>query len=213
MFTQVFQQAWQISATKAMRDRDRGKFYESVFKGYSICVFVAASLAIGAAGLLARFLLLGDFYAAKSFIPLLMIGALFNGLSSYLGAFYAAFKESGKLLFSTAVGGALNVVVSIALTWQLGAWGSAVGFALSNFAICVIRLRGSREHVGAGAREGWFWGGILIVSVQTCLATLDVTRDTLLPCVMIVVLVVFEALANKTALLAAIGKALGRKRA
>lgn len=107
----------------------------------------ATSASIALVALISRILLVGEFFRAWVFIPLLMLGALFNSIATFLGAFYSAALNSRLLLRSTFVGAFINVALSITLTWLFGAWGSVIGSAASNFAIMTLRMVECRRFI------------------------------------------------------------------
>lgn len=173
LFTQVFQQAWQISAVGASSERCIAAYSSKVFRGYALSMTATTSIAILLVEPIATILLAKDFYESRFFIPLLMFAMLLTSLSSFLGAFYAASKKSGMLLRSTIAGAVLCVALSAILTPLLGIWGSVMGLICSNALIAGWRFVEVRSLVRMEFSHGRLCSGLMLVLVQALLASID----------------------------------------
>lgn len=89
----IFQQAWQIAASKEYDDKCSRVFFSNVFKCYSAGILTFGSFVICSSDFLAVLMLKNDFINAKNMLPLLILTAIINCYSIYFGTFYTAFKK------------------------------------------------------------------------------------------------------------------------
>ena len=194
-FIQIFQQAWQLNAVKTRLSTDKDCYYSSVFRMYAVGMILVTMVAVAASDLLADFLLRGEFYEAKCFVPMLMISAMFNSFAAFLGAFYAAQKESTLLLGSTLVGALVNVGISILLVVAFGVWGAIGGLVISNAVIAIYRFIESSRFVSLNVFKPWFICGVVLAVAQATLVTVG-----MLPASWVVlgVFVVYQVFSNRS---------------
>lgn len=196
MFTQVFQQSWQISAIKSMDGEDQDRFSTNVFRAFSTGMILVTSIAIAVSDVLALLLLRGSFIESKRYIPLLMFGVLFTSIASFLGAFYTAYMESSRLFSGTVICAAINIVMSVLLTCIFGTFGSVIGSACANVVLVVMRLRDIQRYVKVEYKRTWFVGGLLLLLGQSVTASFTMPTMRCLSLLCCIGLVFFEFFIN-----------------
>lgn len=192
MFTQVFQQSWQISAIKSMDSEDCHVFSTNVFRIFAVGMMVVTSFAIALADLLALVLLRGGFFEAKTFLPLLMVGVLFTSYATFLGAFYTAYKQSARLFSGTLACAVINILVSLCLTLGIGTMGSAIGALIANGCLMILRLHDVQCFVRITYMRPWFLIGMTLLLGQAVLATSSITWCQIMSRILFIVLLIFE---------------------
>lgn len=197
MFTQVFQQSWQISAIKSMDSNDRSRFSTNVFRVFSTGMILVTSFAIAFSDLLASILLKGDFIEAKNYIPLLMFGVLFTSLASFLGAFYTAYMESSRLFSGTVICALINIVSSVVLAYQFGVFGCVTASVCANVILTCMRLHDIQRYLTIEYKSIWFVGGLFLLLVQAVTASFSMKIFSIVSTIFFIILIIFEYMHNR----------------
>lgn len=143
----VFQQAWQYSTAREINSPDRGAFFGSVLRGYSLATLSAAGLVIALNRPISRVMLQAEFSEGWRYVPLLMLVASFGVISIFFESFYQALKNSGVLMASTAMGAVVNVILGVALVPFMGPWGAGLAGAVAYALILLVRARDLRRRI------------------------------------------------------------------
>ena len=78
------------------------------------------------AQLFAKILFAPSFYAAWTYIPVLMAATVFSALSNFVGSVYLVEKRANMSLITSAIGAVLNVMLNLLLIPVWGVVGAAV---------------------------------------------------------------------------------------
>jgi len=143
----VFQQAWQYSTAREIDSPDRGAFFGSVLRGYSLATLSTAGLVIALNRPISRVMLQAEFAEGWRYVPLLMLVASFGVISIFFESFYQALKNSGVLMVSTMMGAVVNVVLGVALVPFMGPWGAGLAGAVAYALVLVVRARDLRRRI------------------------------------------------------------------
>ena len=167
----VFQQAWQYSTAREIDSPDRGAFFGSVLRGYSLATLSAAGLVIALNRPISRVMLQAEFAEGWRYVPLLMLVASFGVISIFFESFYQALKNSGVLMASTALGAGVNVVLGVALVPFMGPWGAGLAGAVAYMLVLVVRARDLRRRINLPIdrlRLGYQLA--LLISITACMS-------------------------------------------
>ena len=143
----VFQQAWQYSTVREINSPDRGAFFGSVLRGYSLATLTAAGLVIALNRPISRVMLQAEFAEGWRYVPLLMLAATFGVMTIFFGTFYQALMNSRMLMASTALGAVVNVILGVALVPFMGPWGAGLAGAVAYALVLVVRARDLRHRI------------------------------------------------------------------
>ena len=143
----VFQQAWQYSTAREINSPDRGAFFGSVLRGYSLATLTAAGLVIALNRPISRVMLQAEFAEGWRYVPLLMLAATFGVMTIFFGTFYQALMNSRMLMASTALGAVVNVILGVALVPFMGPWGAGLAGAVAYALVLVVRARDLRRRI------------------------------------------------------------------
>ena len=167
----VFQQAWQYSTAREIDSPDRGAFFGSVLRGYSLATLSTAGLVIALNRPISRVMLQAEFAEGWRYVPLLMLVASFGVISIFFESFYQALKNSGVLMASTALGAGVNVVLGVALVPFMGPWGAGLAGAVAYMLVLVVRARDLRRRINLPIdrlRLGYQLA--LLISITACMS-------------------------------------------
>lgn len=139
-FSNLFSQAWRISAISTYDEADKQAYYTRVYRMYSlICVYGCIALTF-ASQLIAKLLFKADYYQAWVLVPPLVIAALFEAYAGFLASIYAAAKKTKFLSVSTCVGAVINIILNFALIKAIGTIGAPIATMLSFVVVWLMRL-------------------------------------------------------------------------
>lgn len=135
----VFYNSWSISAITEFDHNDSDSFISNVYDTYSCISFIGCSAIIIANVFIARLLYANEFYQAWRFVPLLLLGTVFNGMSLFEGCLFAAAKKTKTISVTTFAGAIFNTALNFLLIPFMGAFGAAIATCASYFVVWAVR--------------------------------------------------------------------------
>jgi len=145
--TQIFNKAWQISAVSVYESKDRNEQYTEI---YNIFCFLSmlGCLAINSfAKLLGAVLFAKDYFIAWTYVPPLVISAVFSSMAGFLAQIFTSAKRTNTLFVSTVIGAASNFILNYLFIKWLGTLGAAYATMLSFFFVWLARIIAVRRIV------------------------------------------------------------------
>jgi len=139
LVSNVFLDAWQISAVVENRSESRNRFFRDIFYSFQGAVFAAASVLVFASKFVTKILLAPSYYESWRYIPVLMAATAFSCFVVFLGNIYLAEKRSVSTLITTVIGAVLNIAMNALLIPKMGANGAALATFASYFVIFLVR--------------------------------------------------------------------------
>lgn len=143
----VFTQAWVVSAVRKYERDSEPRFFENVYKIYTTLLFVSVALVILIVKQIMKIYVGRDFFEAWYYVPILLIGSVFLGISNYYGAIYAAAKANLLEIKSTIICAISNIVLNFVLIPSMGVLGAVIATALSYIIVVVVRIIDSRKII------------------------------------------------------------------
>jgi len=145
--TTVFQQSWQYASVKEYEGANESLFYTKVFQLYSLFIILFGSVVLAFLPFISKFVLMGEFYEAWIYTPLLVFSAILGGYSIFFGTFYAVVKVNKNAMYSTMIGAFVNLVCMFIFIPLWGIVGALVANVLSYLVIVIVRVYDSRKYV------------------------------------------------------------------
>ena len=142
-----FVQAWGLSSIKEIETTNDTIFYSKIFKIFS---GITVLLCILINSLIKPFMI---FYTGESFnsawqyVPVLLLAAYFNAISSYFAAFYAALRKTMHNMITSTLSAILNIAVNYIFILHVGTWGAVIGTFCSYFLIAYLRMFDVKRYV------------------------------------------------------------------
>lgn len=163
----IFMQAWQISAIKENDSKDNDDFSNIMFDGYIrfITLFTGFLLVI-----IKPFMYIyvnPSFVEAWKYTPFLIIGYAFSTLGTFVGTPYYVYKDMKGNMFSASSGAIINVILNVILIPTLGIQGAAIATCFSYIVVFIYRVFDTRKYVILNFKKKEyvaFLSGILILS-------------------------------------------------
>lgn len=147
MLNTIFFQSWQLSAIEEYEDRNDETFYSKVFAYYSQLLFLATSVLLLCLKPILRIAVASEFYTSWLYVPPLLFANIYSSFSSFLGTSYIAAEKTTGVLFTTAIGAILNVVLNFVFIPSFGGIGAGLASMLSFLLIWLIRQKDTQKLI------------------------------------------------------------------
>lgn len=179
VLSNIFVQAWQISAISAHGEKGSNTFYTNVYKVYETGLFVAAAGIILLTKPLAAIMFQKDYFSAFIFAPILILSGVYSCLSMFLQSPFVAEKKSGVLFQTTVIGLAINIVANAIFLKIMGPIGATYATMIGFGTTWAMRLYMSRQFIKI--RINWVntIGAMILLFVEAILISYDVAYSML----------------------------------
>jgi O-antigen/teichoic acid export membrane protein len=143
----IFQQSWQYASVKEYQESTESIFYSRVFHYYSFFIIVFGSVTIFILPYISRLVLLGEFYEAWIYTPLLVFSAMLGCFSIFFGVVYTIIKKNRKVLYTTLTGALVNLLLCLILIPFAGVAGALISNVISYLIIVAARIRDTQKYI------------------------------------------------------------------
>lgn len=143
----IFNQAWSYSAIREDNSDDIEKYTNSVYSGL---FFVVSGCALGMMMILKPFLSIyvsDAYFIAWKYAPFLIIGFVFQTLSTFLSTPYTVNKDSKGFLLSATTGAITNITLNVLLVFRFGIYGVAFATCIGYIVVFLYRMVDTRKYV------------------------------------------------------------------
>ncbi|MDT2740344.1 oligosaccharide flippase family protein [Enterococcus canintestini] len=143
----IFFQAWQLTVIEEYDSSNNSSFYTNVFGFYSRFLFLGVSGILVILKPVMNILVSRAFYESWEYIPFLLLTVVYSSFSTFFGNYYAASKETVKVLTTTAIGAVMNIFLLLLLIPIpfIGINGAGIASAISFFVIWIIRQKDTQR--------------------------------------------------------------------
>lgn len=141
----IFGNAWKLSAVEEFGTEKSKEFFEDIFSKLTALMLLTVSVLLVINKPLAHILFAKEFYQAWQTVPLLLIAAVMHAYSEFFGSIYTSSYKTKFLVYSTAMGSVVNIVLNLLLIPNYGAMGAAVATVIGYFVIWISRVLNSRK--------------------------------------------------------------------
>lgn len=136
----VFTQAWTLSAISNVKDSDESDYYTNIYGAMHIVSLVGCLIIIPFSKIASSIIFDQDYYSAWQHIPFLMIAAFFSSLCRFLASAFRAYKKTGQLFISVAIGAIVNIILNFVLIKTIGVVGASIATAASFLVTWAVRM-------------------------------------------------------------------------
>lgn len=147
LFSQIFIDAWQLSAVDEYGDKKRARFFSKVFRVYSGGVFAVASALILFCQLFTKILVAPSYYDSWNYVPILIIATTYSCIVNFLASVYMAEKKSFMALLTASSGAVTNIVLNIIFIPKMGANGAALATVCAFLVVFITRGLNTRKYI------------------------------------------------------------------
>jgi len=147
LISNIFMDAWQMSAVTEEDKLSREKFFSKVFKVYQSVLFLSASGIILFSKVVTKVLVSDAFYLSWKYIPFLVMATTFSCLVTFLGSVYMVEKKSILTLSTTIVGAVVNVVLTFIFIKKYDVNGAAFATFISYLIVFMLRAVNTKQFI------------------------------------------------------------------
>ncbi len=144
---QIFNMSWQESASVHINDEDRDQFFSNVFNTVTRIFFSVCTIIIAVLPLFFNVLIGRDYMEAYIYIPILLLGNVFNASANIIGATYIAKKNTKQVAKTTMFAAIINILINIIFIRNIGLWAAVLSTLISYIIITIYRFIDSRKYV------------------------------------------------------------------
>lgn len=146
-FLNVFILSWTESASVHINDKDKNEFFSSVANN-TIKIFSSLGVLVIAFLPFVFDIIIGKEYRnAYEYIPIAVLGVLFNCLVSVYSAIYVAKKMSKQVATTSVFAAIINIVVDLALINFIGLYAAVISTAVAYLIMSIYRHFDLKKYV------------------------------------------------------------------
>ena len=135
-----FIQAWEMKIYKKFLNHDRKKYYSDIFYCYFNLLVIIFAIFLVLFEIIFVRIINSEFHSSFPLMPILLLGAIFAALSSFIGTINLQLRRSKDLFVSSIFAGAANIGLNLLLIPKIGIFGAAISTAISYFILFSYRI-------------------------------------------------------------------------
>lgn len=143
----IFNLSWTESASLHINDEDKNEFFSGVFNKTLKYSLVVCLLIIVALPFLFNILISQSYSEAYIYIPILLVGMIFNIIVSFLGSIYVAKKLTKEVAKTSFGAGVLNILVNVFLVKYIGIFAATISTVLAFLIMSIFRIVDVQKYV------------------------------------------------------------------
>lgn len=147
LISNIFMDAWQMSAVSDDDKVSRARFFSKVFNVYQSVLFLCASGIVLFSKLITKILVSNAYYPSWRYIPFLVMATTFSCLVTFLGSVYMVEKKSILTLSTTVVGAVVNVILTFLLIQKYKVNGAAFATFISYLIVFLLRANNTKSFI------------------------------------------------------------------
>lgn len=168
VLSDIFAQAWLLSALKDYGNDESKSFIKSMHQNFLVAITLLTSIIILLSYPLAILLLQGSFSEYWFISPLLFVSVYLGSLTGFVGSIFSAERKNNILALSTVVGAVVIVATSFLLVDKINILGIAISTLLGYYVIYIIRVIGVQKYIclnGSGFKVSMYCAILIIESI------------------------------------------------
>lgn len=192
--SQVFSQAWQLSAFEEYGRNDDENFYSNVFDFYFSILLIAASGIIVVVKPVFAEVFAESYFSAWQPVPLLVLGTAFSAASGFIGVAYTASRKTSGVFKTSVYGGIISVVLNLSFIPTLGIIGAGISSMLSFFAMFIIRYIDTREILSIKIHWKRVFLTLLLIGLQVLVlfTGYSITRELVMNILLFIIILIIN---------------------
>ena len=190
----IFNLSWSESAALHIDSPDRDEFFSDISNTVTKLFTCLGVGMIACMPFVFPFLVNKSYNDAYYYIPILVLGAVFNVVVCLYNAVYIAKKMTKQVALTSIIGAVINIVVNIGLIHFIGLYAAAISTAVAYFVMMVYRHIDLKKYMNITYEKG-----LLIKTVLIFIFAIVIyyQRNLYLDIFSLVVVVIYSFLMNK----------------
>lgn len=212
IFTTIFHQAWQLSGIREYNSDNYSLFYSNIYNVFSSVIFMISSILIVCIPYLGNILFKGQFAEAWSYVPFLVLGSIFSGLSGALSPAYLAAKRTKALMYSTLIGALVNIIINVFYLQKFGLQIASISTFVSFFIVWIIRLWVIRRIIIITVHWATIFFSTALIIIESFVVLKEFAMGILYTIIISFIISIINIHSNKIFIKAAIDRLLNLKK-
>lgn len=188
-FTSVFYQAWLISSIIEYENEKDVKFYENVFKVYSIILTIGAACILLILNMFMKIYVGKEFAEAWIYVPILLYASIFSTFANFFMTLYKSAKTNYKEIIATLLGAIINIMINLLLIPLWGIQGACIATLIAEFLMAIYVIFDTRKILKFKINFKNFFGANLIILIQ-CIITINKFYNYIISVICIICLLI-----------------------
>lgn len=165
VLSDIFAQAWLLSALKNYGSEESKRFIKVMYSRYWSLLIVMTSVIILLSCPLANLLLSNEFSSYWWISPYLFISVFWGAMIGFLGSIFSAERKNTIQFVSTVLGAVVSVIVTLLFIKQYGVIVVPIATMVGYFVIWIVRRTAVDKYlqIGVGTLYSIFQGFILLI--------------------------------------------------
>lgn len=190
----IFNLSWSESAALHVNSPDRDQFFSEVSNTVTKLFTCLGVGMISCMPFVFPILINKNYNDAYNYIPILILGSVFNVIICLYSALYIAKKMTKQVATTSIIGAIINIIINVVLIKYLGLYAAALSTAISYFVMMVYRHFDLKKYMTITYEKGLLMKTILIF---TFAMILYYQHNIYLDILNLVVVVIYSILMNK----------------
>lgn len=190
----IFNLSWTESASLHINDEDKNEFFSGVFNKTLKYSLVVCLLIIVALPFLFNILISQSYSEAYIYIPILLVGMIFNIIVSFLGSIYVAKKLTKEVAKTSFGAGVLNILINVFLVKYIGIFAAAISTVLAFLIMSIFRIVDVQKYVKLKINFKEFSIVLLLFLISLLLYYFN---NTLISTIYLVLVIIYVFIDNK----------------
>ena len=150
VLSDIFSQAWLLSALKDYGSEENRKFIKSVHKRFfAMLCFLTGGITLLSYPI-SRLLLLGEFISGWRIIPFLFVSVFWGALVGFYGSIFSAENKTKIQLYSTLLGALVSVLIVVCFLKPYGLTIVAIATVVGYYVVWLVRKEVLKKYIDVG---------------------------------------------------------------
>ena len=143
----IFNMSWQETASIHINDKDVECFFSYIINNILILFIILSCCIIGILPIIYTSIIGKEYIEAYNYVPILIIGNLFNVLVGLFGGVYVAKKMTNKVAITTIYSAIINILFNVLLIKKIGLLAACLSTVMAYFIMSIYRYFDIKKYI------------------------------------------------------------------
>lgn len=160
-----FSTAWKESAARIVKEENKSKYYNSVYKDMSRFLKAVTIGLIAIMPFAFPILIDKGYNDAYVYIPILAIAIYYTCVSNFFGGIFAAYKDTKVMGYTTVASAIINIIINFALLNKLKIYAATFSTLIANVVVYIYRLIKLKKHIKLKQKIDFIYWILMIITL------------------------------------------------
>lgn len=143
----IFSMSWQETASLHINDDDAGKFFSKMITNIFNFFVIISCIIVGILPLMFNVVIGAEYKESYNYIPILLLGNIFNVLVGLLGGIYVAKKMTKKVAMTTIGSAIFNIIINLIFIRKIGLYAACLSTVIAYFIMSIYRYHDIKKYL------------------------------------------------------------------